>query len=137
MTDRVRVFCNAPSHSSRVAELETFERVNGVWRIADRPVTGDAAARGLSGADWQEKALRRLKPASVERVVGDQVYPGRSSSASSLVGHDGAGHVRYHLRCPLCGLDAQVRQEKWHGRLDTLAQHGVYNVSLEAVAATL
>jgi hypothetical protein len=148
VTDSIRILCDAPAHAGKVVEIETFAKTsNGGWRIVDRPVTGDPFKRGLTGPDWQEKAVAQLKPATRERVTdAGKVFTGRLAAADlpgltdaerAAIGHDGSGYVRYRLHCPLCGLDFQRREEKLLPVFDRAASMGVTKFRLSELAANL
>lgn len=146
MTSTVRVYCNAPSHDTKTAEIDTFERVDEGWRVVQRPQRADPIKRGMTGADWQEKAPRKLSAPSRERFSNGRVFtgllaerdlPGLTAEQRAEIGHDSGGHFRYRLRCPLCGLDVQISEQKWFVRLDRLAEHGVSDISLGDLAARL
>lgn len=112
----VEVCCHDASHPTKRVHIGRF-----VWREDDRHPQWD-----LEPTEYETPAEGNYRAAlQGDRVVKSDIEPGKPVRA------------RYHLACKLCGLGVEVQQQKVIPILDRLAEAGVDEISLAALAARL
>jgi hypothetical protein len=112
----VEVCCDDASHPTKHVHIGRF-----VWSDDDRNLGWD-----LQPTEYETPAAGNYRAAlQGDRVVKSDIDPGKPVRARSL------------LTCKLCGDTVPVRQEKVIPILDRLAEAGVDEISLAALAARL
>jgi hypothetical protein len=112
----ITVYCADSSHAERRWDIAQFAQVPGTSSWVKRPSIGPDRLSGsnrvsvrLDGDDY----LTREQPSSADRHI----------------------RYRYTLHCKLCGLSVSRRADTLHPVLDKLAEAGVNDVSMKALAA--
>lgn len=132
--DGIFVYCDSPKHRNRVlvnkftpsedkARRWTEWRDTGVSLIADHD--GESVASELISA-----------PAEVRVPIVDEAGPPWKMETRHVNTHlEGKVRARYTLTCGRCAHSVAVREERLFAALDRIAEAGVSEVSLSALAA--
>lgn len=111
MSTEVRIYCNEPSHETKVATGDVYQRTeSGGWRALQATFRkADPTLKG--GAEIRR--METLDPEKWETVRWS----------------------RHRLQCNLCDLTVVVQSERLLPILDKLADNGIGEVSLHALGA--
>lgn len=146
----VQVICDQQSHPKRVAKINRFQFVPRASTCADNipdRLSGRTCLEvGIafpcavcSGNQW------RMVPGGLHDgetvLLGDEVVDRRQVYGTATAAPDmelmDSIRRRYPLKCPLCGLRADLRFERLEALLLPAATHGAEQVRLATLAAIL
>jgi hypothetical protein len=121
-TDKIFIYCDDPSHAPRRVAVTNFRR-----------------APGVLGPAWSTMPASRAdaSPSDGITLVGDAVPAPGWANDPTISNAD--IRSRYRLECRKCrhSQPLVVRPETLHPALDALAAHGVSELPLAALAASL
>jgi hypothetical protein len=134
----VRVDCHDSSHEGRPVKVAAFRRHDE----SDQWAEVGATSRKQAGDDEQRRAglpvgMSELRRALASKPKTDKPmgWQGVTAAGTPTDQPNAGDHVKYQLRCNLCGLDVQVTEERLWPVLDTLAENGRSVISLRALGA--